>query len=419
LRIQRLFFAGLVLGVLVVSVVLVHNYFTEPFPGHNDFLTPWEAVRTFAVDGYSPYSEQAGLNIQHIIFGRPAVEGENLGHYSYPFHASFLFWPLVYMPFSWATAVWMVILMFLLVVSLFLSLDLYGWKPRPVLLGVLVMWCLLWYPAARGLILGQIGLAIYGVQIFAIWALFRRRDVLCGAALAVSTMKPQMAFLLIPFLLLWALKIGRWRLPAAFAATFAALMLLAFMLYPAWVTDWFNRMAGYTTYNIPGPVWVLTNYYLGLGRPGEYGLSLLLAVGMLWAWYTVLVQGRQERFLWAVCLTFTITHLIAPSTATPHFVLFTLPLVFYLSELVRRQRRIGGWLAILVLMALLVLPWSHFLLTIEGDQEHPIMFLPMPMLMLAALWFTRHLWWQKAPVPAIEQPEAQPVGSAGIRGVSA
>src|SRR5690606_28665373 len=151
--------------VLAVVTVFVHNYFTEPYPGHNDFLTPWAAVRTFVLDGYGPYSEEAGPTIQMAVFGRPAVEGENLGHCSYPFHASFLLWPLVYMPFSWAAAIWMVLLIFLLIVSLFLMLDIYGWKPRPLMLAVLVLWMVLVYPAARGLILGQIGLVIYAVQI--------------------------------------------------------------------------------------------------------------------------------------------------------------------------------------------------------------------------------------------------------------
>jgi hypothetical protein len=232
-------------------------------------------------------------------------------------------------------------------------------------------------------------------------------------------MKPQMVFLIIPFLLLWALKVRRWRIVAAFGGTFAILMLVSFVLQPTWVTDWLQRVGGYGSYNIQGPVWVLTQYYLGLGRVGEYGLSLLLVAGMLWAWFSVLVQGHQERFLWVVSLTFTITHLVAPSTATPHFVLFLLPLMFYLSELAKRNRKRCSWQVILILLALLVLPWIQFLMTIEGNQEHPAMFLAMPFLLLVVLWFTRRMWWQQAPVPTTAQPEAEAMNSAGIRGVSA
>jgi hypothetical protein len=58
-------------------------------------------------------------------------------------------------------------------------------------------------------------------------------------------------------------------------------------------------------------------------------------------------------------------------------------------------------------------------MTIEGDQEHPVMFLPLPFLMLAVLWLTRRMWWQKAPVPQSTQPEADIVSSANMRGVSA
>jgi hypothetical protein len=267
--------------------------------------------------------------------------------------------------------------------------------------------------------LGQVGILIYAVQIISIWAIYRNQDVLGGVALAVSTMKPQMALFILPFLLLWALKARRWRLIGAFGAAFTAFMLVSFVLQPTWVTDWLQRVGGYGSYNIQGPVWVLMQYYLGLGRVGEYGLSLLLIAGMLWTWFTVLVQGHQERFLWVVSLTFTITHLVAPSTATPHFVLFTLPLLFYLSEITRRNRKHGSWQVLLILLALLVLPWFQFLMTIEGNQEHPGMFLPLPFLLLIVLWFTRRMWWQRAPVPASARPEVEAVSSAGMRGVSA
>lgn len=419
MRIQQIILGALVLVFGVVLVVAIHHYLTEPHPGHNDFLTPWEAVRTFAIDGYGPYSDEAGLNIQMIIFGRPAVEGENLGHYSYPFHASFLFWPLVYLPFAWAAAIWMVMLIFALVLALLLILNLYGWKPQPPVVATLVLWSILVYPAARGLMLGQVGTLIYAVQIISIWALYRKYDVVSGVALAVSTMKPQMALFILPFLLLWALKARRWRLLVAFGAAFTVFMLISFVLQPTWVGDWLRRVDGYGSYNIQGPVWVLMDYYLGLGRIGEYGLSLLLVAGMLWAWFTVLVQGQQHRFLWVVSLTLTITHLVAPSTATPHFVLFTLPLLFYLSEMTRRNRKHGGWRVLLILLALFVLPWVQFLMTIEGNQEHPGMFLPMPFLLLIVLWLTRRQWWQKAPIPPSAQPEPELVSSTNMRGVSA
>ena len=49
-------------------------------------------------------------------------------------------------------------------------------------------------------------------------------------------------------------------------------------------------------------------------------------------------------------------------------------------------------MVILLLMAfILVGMWALFLATIEGNVEHPVMYLPLPILTLLGLWWAR--WW--------------------------
>jgi hypothetical protein len=50
------------------------------------------------------------------------------------------------------------------------------------------------------------------------------------------------------------------------------------------------------------------------------------------------------------------------------------------------------------LLALLILPWLHFIATVQGEFEHPAVYLPLPFAMFILLWFTRRLWWQRADV---------------------
>ena len=70
----------------------------------------------------------------------------------------------------------------------------------------------------------------------------------------------------------------------------------------------------------------------------------------------------------------------------------------------------GNLYVALLLLALLVLPWLHFLVTVEGEFEHPTVYLPLPFLMVILIWITRRLWWARAPRPAenlltdIQQP---------------
>jgi hypothetical protein len=394
LTLPQMLILGVLLCVVVVgAVVLTHNNLTQSYPGHNDFMSRWEGARSFWIDQLNPYGEQASLNIQERIYGRAVIEGEDPGYFAYPFYTLFLVGPLVYTSYAWASAIWMVVLEAGLIGALLLALNLFGYRPRPWLLGVFILWTLVFYYPARGLILGQPGLLVYFLQVLAIWALAKERDGLAGVALALSTIKPQMGFLIVPFLLLWGLR--RWRFLAAFAVSLGALLLVSFLMQPSWLTDWLGQVSLYTGYTALGsPVWIVAEYYLGLGAAGEWAVNLVFYGLTLWAWYTVLIRGQRERFLWAVMITLTVTHLVAPRTATPHYVVFILPLIFYFAEWIRRRRASLG--VVLILLALLVLPWLHFLLTVEGEFEHASVYLPLPFAMMALLWLTRRWWWQHA-----------------------
>ena len=382
------------LGLLLAgNVMATHDVLTAPHPGHNDFMSRWEGARSYWRDGLNPYGEAASANIQQRIYGRMAAAGEDPGYFAYPFYTVFVLLPLVFTTYAWAAAIWMVVLEAGLIAATVMLLDLYGWRPRPGLLGVLLLWTLANYYAARGLLLGQPGLLVYGLHALALWALARRRDALGGVALALSTIKPQMGFLLIPFLLLAGLSLRRWRFLAAFAGAGAVLAGLSFALVPTWLGDWLAQIERYPSYTALGaPVWIVTRHYLGLGAPAEWAANTALWALLAWAWAMVLWRGRSERFGWTVMLTLTVTHLSAMRTATPHYVVFTIPLLFYLRDLTHRQRN-GARFAAAILLALLVIPWAHFMLTVEGEFEHPTLYLPVPFGMLVLLWFSRRKWW--------------------------
>lgn len=401
----------IIIALIVFAAVTVgtYNTFTRPYPGHNDFLSRWEGARSFWVDGLNPYGDEASLNIQTAIYGRAVVEGEDPGFFAYPMYTAFVVYPIVHMDYSWATAIWMTLLEACLVIALLLSLNMFHWRPKPLLLGGLILWTLFMYFSARGLLLGQPGLVVYFLHVLALWGLYKKNDRLAGFALALSTIKPQMGFLIVPFLLLWGLRVKRWNFVGGFVVTFGVLMGLSFLLVPTWMSDWLAQIALYPSYTELGsPVWIVANYpWLGIdpitekwrvmggfGNVIELALNAVFALFMLWTWFDVLIRRKTERFMWSVMVTILVTHLIAPRTATPHYVVFIVPLIFYLRELTLRKR--GNVWAGLLLLALFVVPWVHFLLTVVGEFEHPTVYLPIPFLMVLLLWFTRDLWWRKA-----------------------
>lgn len=376
---------------LVVLVVLHHNLLTEPFPGHNDFLVVWESARSYWQDGLNPYLEQTTINIQMRMLGRLASPDEySVFFFAYPMYTVAFLLPLVYMPYAWASAIWMVALEVMLVTALIMICDLIRWRPSPMMLGLLMLLTFGFYYTVRGLLLGQIGVMMYWLEIVALWGLWKGRDNLAAIALALSTMKPQMGFLIIPALCLWALMNRRWRFLSVFIAVSLLLITLSFLMEPTWMADWLTQVALYPSHAVIGsPVSVITEMMLGLGSWAEIGVSGLIVLWLIVQWVPVL-RGHPERWLWACALALSVTHVVAPRTATPHYVVYFLPFVFVLSAWVRRNAA----MAIVVIVALIILPWIHFIGTLgDGKFEHPSLYVTIPLISLPVLWWTRRWWW--------------------------
>jgi hypothetical protein len=203
-----------------------------------------------------------------------------------------------------------------------------------------------------------------------------------------------MGFLFVPFLLLWGWRFRRWTFVGSFAALWGALMLVSFALEPGWLGGWIDQLRQYTSYTAIGaPVEVLSQEYLEVGKASEWAINFVLWAVMLWAWYGVLFRRQIARLDWTLMLTLTITHLSAVRTATPHFVIFTIPLVFYFRVLARHNKRWGSLWMSLILLGLWLLPWIQFLTTVQGDFEHFSMYLPLPFGMLFLLGLTYRQWW--------------------------
>jgi len=402
-RSQLWLVAGILLALVMADVVATHTMLTARVPGQNDFLARWEAARAFWQDGVNPYSDEATARIQQQMYGRPVRGNEDPNYFAYPLYTVWLMLPLVWLPYAWAGAVWIVVLEVCVIAALFLALDLARWRPAPWLLVILLLATLMHYFAARGLILGQVALVVYLAQVAALWALAHRRDGLAGAALALSTFKPQMGFLLVPLLLLWALRARRWRFVGAFGVVWAGLMLVSFVMLPSWLGDWVAQVRNYPSYTTTGsPIWVIADRLLGLGAGWEWVVYGALWALLAWAWWPALARGWDDRLAWAVMLTLVITHLSAVRTATPHFIVFVIPLLFMLKRIARRWG--NGWAALLV-AGYVVLPWAQFLTTLDGRQEHESLFVPAPFALLLLLWLTRRWWWERVTLfPARAEP---------------
>ena len=376
-------------SILIVAVILVDAYatyvvFTSKFPGANDFYSRWAGGRAFLIDGLNPYSDEVTRRIQLGMYGHLAEEGADQVAFAYPMYTIYLFFPLSLIPsYPQAQALWQAILEFALLLAVFFTLRIYRWQPKPWLLAATCFWSVLFYPGARSIILGQFAIVVFAFVALILWAVKEGRDIMAGLCLALSTIKPQMVFLLIPLLLLWAIYHRRWRLVGSFVISMALLVFSSLLLVPTWPADflaWMIKYPGYTA--IGSPIWTLTHYFFPqLGTPVEIMISLLVLGHLLYTWRGA-VDGSWLEFDWVVAMTLIVTNLIALRTATTNYVVLLMPTFIVFKTLDKRFQRRGAMLIALIELLLLVGFWILFAATVAGDYEHPIMYLPLPI----SLW---------------------------------
>ena len=375
--------------VFIVLVVAVHQLFTTKTPGANDFYSRWKGAQLFWQEGIDPYSPEAGEAIQMGMYGRPARPDEDQVLFVYPFYTAFLLIPLVGLSYDWAQAVWLVAVMFSLIGGIILCLRLVKWQMSPWLLGVALLWSVIFHNSARTIILGQFAALIFLWLAGSLWALKRERDILAGILLALTTIKPQMSFLIIPALLLWAGGQRRWRFVGGFTAAMAALFGLSLCLLPGWLAEFIAQVSAYPGYTITGsPIWVLTGYYFPqLGRPVEIGLSALALLLLLVQWRRLpRITAVADDLLLITGFTLIVTNLIVVRTATTNYVIMYIPLIWGLKHVSDRLPRANLWLVLFFFMSG-VGGWALFLATIKGDLEHPVNYLPLPSFLLILLWW--------------------------------
>lgn len=403
-----------ILLLFAVSVVGMYVFFTSKVPGANDFFPRWKGAQLFWQDGIDPYSQTATEAIQRVLYGgNLARPDQDQVLFVYPFYTVFLLWPLVNLDYAWVQAIWLVFVQFSLIGGVIATLRLLEWRQPPWLLAITLLWAVVMYNSTRTIILGQFAGPIFLWLAGTLLALKHKQDVLAGALLSLTTLKPQMSYLIIPALLLWAVWHKRWRFVAGFVGAMALLAGLSFLLLPSWLTSFIDQVLYYPDYTVtPSPLRVITGtFFPQLGQPVEYVLIALLLLVMLWQWWQLRnanwpaePTARAEptagaelaeapKFLFIIGLTLIVTNSIIVRTATTNYVIMYIPLFLLLHTVSQRWRGGNVWVAGL-LLALLVGTWALFLSTIQGDFEHPVTYLPLPIgLLLGMVWLA---WGDKS-----------------------
>jgi hypothetical protein len=368
-------------GLFALESVAVHSLYVTHFPGISDFYSRWAGARALLVEGRDPYSLEVTREIQAVIGVDPNMEGK--GGFAYPLYVVFLFWPLVYLPFDWAQAIWMVTLQWVAMAAVWGMLKLERWRLSLPGMAMLFVGTLFFYPIARSIMLGQFTLHVTLFLVLALWALRRGHDGWAGVCLAATSIKPQMVILVVLWLGLWGIGVRRWRLLVGLLSGGALLSLAALALFPRWPISFLEDVLRYS--KVAGgrnPLMLL----MSLVWPGgpevvRYGMAGALVLAMLAAFWRGW-RDDEEFFLRATYWAIVVSLLVPFQTGTTNQAMLLIPLYTWLR---RALRRWGRWRVLTVVVVLSVTLWALFVGTIKGNWENPLMFLPLPLFTLAIL----------------------------------
>jgi hypothetical protein len=378
---------------IIVGLGIANYHFTLEAPGGNDFLPRWVGAHYWLIEGINPYDNQVSLAAQRMIYGRAAdpSKNEDVAHFVYPLPSMLFFAPFGLLPYPISRAVWMTLLEIGLPLLIFQGVQLARWKPSGKLMALLFLFSIGWYHGFRSVIVGQFSVIEALLMTGALLAIQRRQDNLAGVLLGLSISKPQMSLLLIVFVLVWAIGSKRWELIRWTLGTLTVLIGVSLALINDWPLLWIRQMLEYSNYTSnPTPVTILANLVPVASTTLTYGLTALIILYLLWEW--AVSMGKGDRwFQWTAALTIVITNLIPLRTATTHYVVLLPTLCLIFSAWGERWGKKGSIAIVFSLMVVFIGLWSLFMVTLDGNFESDIMYLPVPILSLFGLWWSR--WW--------------------------
>ncbi|HTX79952.1 MAG TPA: glycosyltransferase family 87 protein [Longilinea sp.] len=391
---------AIIIALLLLAGITYGNYrYSVENPGGTDFLVHWVGTRALFGDGLSPYSDQVALRIQTMVYGRAALPGEHELRVAYPLYSIVLFSPFALISnFDLARAFWMTFLEIALVLMTFLLLRVAEWKPKPIMLALLLIFSVLWYHAMRPLINGNAVILIALGLTGALLAIKYGADELAGVLLAFTTIKPQVVIVIIIFILFWALSQNRKRLILWFFIALVLLCASAMLLIPDWMIQNLREILRYSSYNPPGtPAAALASWWPTLGtRIGEL-ISAACIVIMLVEWWFAR-KGGYRRFLWTACLTLVASQWVGIENDPGNFIVLMPALILGFSVLAERWKA-GTVATVLIMLVLLAGLWALFVATVQHSYQpiqSPVMLFPLPAFLFVLLYWIR--WWAIRPL---------------------
>lgn len=305
--------------ILVAYQVADASTHGRPRGNLSDLYPRWLGARELLLRHRNPYAEDMTIEIQKGYYGRvldPArpEDPKDLQGFAYPLYVVFLLAPLIGLPFHDVQIFFHWLLLGLTAVSVGLWLRALRARWPPLAIAIAVVLTLGSVPAVQGIKLQQLSL-LAAALLAGSAACVTSGLLFCGGALlALATMKPQLAWPLVAWLLVWA--VADWRrrrmLVFGFGLMMSLLLVGAEIILPGWARMFAAAVQQYHRY---------TQNQSVLDQPVPWGFAgkILAVVAVLASafllWRLRELPADRKEFGRTLALVMALTVLVVPMYA--------------------------------------------------------------------------------------------------------
>jgi hypothetical protein len=312
----------------------------------SDLYPRWLGARELLLFHHNPYATKITIEIQKGYYGRALDatrpnDPKDLQGFAYPVYVVFLLAPSIWLPFAVVHSLFYWFLAFLTAMSVLLWVRVLGWKLMPTGAISAIVLTIGSFPVVQGIKLQQLSLLVAFLLAGAAASVASEHLFLGGALLALATIKPQLAWGLAAWLMLWA--ISKWRVRRNLIFGFAVMMALllggAEFVLPGWLPMFLRAIGQYRQYTqSQSVIEVGLNLMLGSFARGNLvhsmaqalaAIALLLCVPVFWQ--VRKLDVHSAGFSHACSLVLALVVLIVPMFA-PYNQVLLLPSILLLAQ---------------------------------------------------------------------------------------
>lgn len=341
----------------------------------SDLYPRWLGARELLLHGRDPYGPDVTREIQEGYYGHaldPArpTDPKDQQKFVYPVYVVFYLAPTVHQPFALVRQEATGIFLGLTIAMVLLWLPVLRWTPPLTLKLAIVILTLGSLPALQGLELQQMTLFVAALLALALWLLTVNRPVAAGVLLALATIKPQLVGILLLWLLLWTTADWRRRLRwiPSFVLTIGALFAFSEYYLRHWLPSFLQAVREYQSYSdavsiiaklVPAP-W------------NVFPLALIGAATVFAAWKNRRCATTTPEFGGMAALVLAVTIVVIPTYALYNQILL-LPALLWMARDLQALWQGGAARRGLTLLtcAFLIWPWVTSLVLALGSLFLP------------------------------------------------